>query len=130
MLAHERAHLAGRHRLVLMLTRALGAIFPRVPMFARGAAEVARLAEMCADDAAARDSGRRTPLAALLTMGTGQAVPASALAATTGAVTARVRRLLEPPPYSSRAGIPVALAAMTLILMVATSLVTLLAAGG
>lgn len=130
VLAHERAHLAGRHHLVSMLTRALGAIFPLVPIFAQGAGEVARLAEMCADDAAARHSGRRTLLAALLTMGTGQAVPVSALAATTGAVAARARRLIEPPPRSSLAATRTALVSVTLVLILATSLVTVFAARG
>jgi Zn-dependent protease with chaperone function len=60
VLAHERAHLAGRHHLLTALTRGLAATFPAVPLFTRGPAEVARLAEMCADDAAARRSGRPT----------------------------------------------------------------------
>jgi Zn-dependent protease with chaperone function len=42
---------------------------------------VARLAEMCADDAAARHSGRPTLIAALLALATGAAVPAAALGA-------------------------------------------------
>src|SRR5215467_16048150 len=95
VLAHERAHLAGRHHLLIALTRGLAASFPGVPLFSQAPAEVARLAEMCADDAAARRSGRRILVTALLAMGTGAAVPAAALAATalaaTGcAVTARV----------------------------------------
>jgi Zn-dependent protease with chaperone function len=50
VLAHERAHLAGRHHLLISLTRVLATTFPAVPLFTRGPAEVARLAEMCADD--------------------------------------------------------------------------------
>jgi Zn-dependent protease with chaperone function len=71
VLAHERAHLAGRHHLLISLSRGLAASFPRVPVFTRGPAEVARLAEMCADDAAARRTGRPALLSALLAMGTG-----------------------------------------------------------
>ena len=97
VLAHERAHLAGRHHLLTGLTRGLAAVFPAVPLFTRGPLEVARLAELRADDAAARRSGRRTLVAALLAMGTGAAVPAAALAATGGATAARVQRLLDPP---------------------------------
>ena len=97
VLAHERAHLAGRHHLLIALSRGLAASFPGVPVFTRGPAEVARLAELCADDAAARRSGRPALVAALLAMGTGAAVPAPALAATSGAVSARVHRLLDPP---------------------------------
>jgi Zn-dependent protease with chaperone function len=51
VLAHERAHLAGRHHLLISLTRGLSASFPAVPLFTQGPGEVARLAEMCADDA-------------------------------------------------------------------------------
>lgn len=66
VLAHERAHLAGRHHLLISLSRGLAASFPGVPVFTRGPAEVARLAELCADDAAARRSGRPALVAALL----------------------------------------------------------------
>jgi Zn-dependent protease with chaperone function len=127
VLAHERAHLAGRHHLVLTLTRGLAATLPAVPVFARGSAEVARLAEMTADDVAARRSGRRTLLSALLTMGTGQAVPETALAATAGAVTARVERLLEPPRYARQAGNGAVLTTVTGLLIAATVLVTVFA---
>jgi len=108
VLAHERAHLAGRHHLLISLTRGLAASFPGVPVFTRGPAEVARLAEMCADDAAARRAGRPALVAALLAMGTGTAVPAAALAATGGPASARVHRLLDPakarPPCPLRPG--------------------------
>jgi Zn-dependent protease with chaperone function len=103
VLAHEQAHLAGRHHLLIALTRALSASFPGVPLFTHGPAEVAGLAEMCADDAAARHTGRRTLIAALLAMGTGTAVPAAALAATACATMIRVQRLLEPPRRARQA---------------------------
>jgi Zn-dependent protease with chaperone function len=124
VLAHERAHLAGRHHLLIALTRGLAATFPAVPLFTRGPAEVARLAEMCADDAAARRSNRPTLVAALLAMGTGSAVPAAALAATTCAVTARVQRLLEPAPPARHARNRLALVTVILLLALASGLVT------
>jgi Zn-dependent protease with chaperone function len=125
VLAHERAHLAGRHHLLLAATRSLAAVAPFVPLFARGSAEVARLAEMRADDAAAgrpggkpgHGRGRRTLLTALLAMAAGAApapVPASWLPATGGVVAARVRRLAEPPPPARRAACGLALAVCTL----------------
>ena len=125
VLAHERAHLAGRHHVLTGLTRALSACFPAVPLFARGAGEVARLAEMCADDAAARRSGRPTLIAALLAMGTGTAVPATvvpdtALTATGCAVVSRVQRLLDPPDRALLVGYGTALAALTLLLAAAS----------
>jgi ABC-type nickel/cobalt efflux system permease component RcnA len=79
---------------------------------------------MCADDAAARRSGRRTLIAALLAMGTGTAVPAAALAATACAVTARVQRLLEPPRRARRARYGLALLTLMLLLALASGLVT------
>jgi len=116
VLAHERAHLAGRHHLLISLSRGLAASFPGVPVFTQGPAEVARLAELCADDAAARRSGRSALVAALLAMGTGAAVPDPALAVTSGAVTARVHRLLDPPRRGHHVRYALALAAVMLLL--------------
>jgi Zn-dependent protease with chaperone function len=124
VLAHERAHLAGRHHLLITLTRGLAASFPAVPLFSRGAAEVARLTEMCADDTAARHSGRPVLVAALLAMGTGAAVPAAALAATSCAVTARVQRLLEPAPRACHARNRLSLVTVMLLLVLASGLLT------
>jgi len=124
VLAHERAHLAGRHHLLIALTRGLAATFPGVPLFSRGPAEVARLAEMCADDVAARCSSRPTLVTALLAMGTGTAVPAAALAATSGAVAARVQRLLEPAPPARHARNRLALGTVILLLALVSGLVT------
>ena len=119
VLAHERAHLASRHHLLIALTRGLAAAFPAVPLFARGAEHVARLAEMCADDAAARRSGRGTLIAALLTMATGTAVPAQALAASACAVAARLQRLAEQPAPACRARYALTLASVTVLLALA-----------
>jgi Peptidase family M48 len=129
VLAHERAHLAGRHHLLTALTRGLAVTFPGVPLFTRGPAEVARLAEMRADDAAVRHSGRGTLVAALLAMGTGTAVPAAALGtaalgATGLATTARVQRLLEPPRRSCLARYGAALASVMVLLALASILIT------
>jgi len=97
VLAHERAHLAGRHHLLIALTRGLAAAFPGVPLFGRGLDHLTRLSEMCADDAAARRSGRPALAGALLAMATGAAVPAAALGAMACAVSARLGRLAEVP---------------------------------
>jgi Zn-dependent protease with chaperone function len=145
VLAHERAHLTGRHHLLLAVTRSLAAVAPVVPLFARGTAEVARLAEMRADDAAARrigggivggpghERGRRTLLTALLAMGAGLAAapaPASWLPATGGVVAARVRRLAEPPPLSRLARYRLALAVGTIAIAAAAVLVPVVAVTG
>jgi Zn-dependent protease with chaperone function len=141
VLAHERAHLAGRHHLLLAVTRSLAAVAPFVPLFTRGAAEVARLAEMRADDAAARragggpgnERGRRTLLTALLAMSSGQAaapVPASWLPVTGGVVAARVRRLAEPPRPTCLARYGLTLAVGTLAIAAAAVLVPVVAVTG
>ena len=137
VLAHERAHLAGRHHLLLAVTRSLAAAVPAVPLFARGSGEVARLAEMRADDVAARraggEQGRRTLLTALLAMGAGMATaqaPATWLPATGGVVAARVRRLADPPPPARWVGHGLALAALTLAIAAATALVPAFAVTG
>lgn len=124
VLAHERAHLAGRHHLLITLTRGLAATLPGVPLFTRGPAEVALLAEMCADDTAARHSSRPALITALLAMGTGAAVPAAALAAATSAVTARVHRLLEPAPPARHARNRLALITVILLLAMTSALIT------
>jgi Zn-dependent protease with chaperone function len=119
VLAHERAHLAGRHHLLITLGKAMRTGLPAVPLFARGAEEVARLAEMRADDVAARRSGRDTLVQALVAMGTGRPLPTptAALAATGGVVSARVYRLLDPPGRTRRASYSLALSAMLLALV-------------
>jgi Zn-dependent protease with chaperone function len=134
VLAHERAHLAHRHHLLITVTRGLAAAFPGVPLFTRGTAEVARLAEMSADDAAARASGRTTVVAALLAIGTGVAVPAAALAipgaalaAAAYAVPARVERMLRPPRPASDAALVLALGALLLLLNLLPAALTVLA---
>jgi Zn-dependent protease with chaperone function len=123
VLAHERAHLAHGHHALTTVVRGLAAAFPGLPLFTQGAAETARLAEMSADDSAARTSGRETVATALLALATRQAVPGAlaapavpagpllprtALAAAADAVPARVGRLLAP----SRPGAALVVAAL------------------
>jgi Zn-dependent protease with chaperone function len=127
VLAHERAHLAGRHHLLITLGKAMKAGLPGIPLFTRGAEQIARLAEMRADDVAARRSGRDTLLQALVAMGTGRPLPmpSASLAATGGVVSARVGRLLDPPDRTRRichglalSGVLLALAALSVLLPV------------
>ena len=96
VLAHERAHLRGRHHAMLTWTSALGRAFPMVPLLAQAGAQLAMLAEMAADDAAAR---RHAPgdLAAALVILARAGAGSTALAAGGPAALARVERLLRPP---------------------------------
>nr|MDQ2710455.1 M56 family metallopeptidase [Actinomycetota bacterium] len=68
VLAHEQAHLRGRHHHPLAITAALAKVLPGVRLFTDGAADIARLLEMCADDAAARRHDRDTLVDALLAL--------------------------------------------------------------
>jgi Zn-dependent protease with chaperone function len=128
VLAHERAHLAGRHHLLITLGKAMRAGLPGVPLFTRGAEEVARLAEMRADDVAVRRNGRDTLLQALVAMGTGKPLPtpSASLAATGGVVSARVDRLLDPPGRTRRACHGLALSAVLLALAAVSVLLPVL----
>ncbi len=116
VLAHERAHLRGRHHLLVNLAGALHAAFPRVPAFRIAREEVARLAELRADDAASAAAHRLAVAGALLNLGAG--VPAAALGAAGIADAARVRRLIDGPAAISRtraAAITSAVAAVALV---------------
>lgn len=95
VLAHERAHLRGRHDLVLASTAALADAFWFLPAFPAAAAEVARLVELRADDIAARTSDRLTLATALVRLAEG-AAPAGALGAGGATAIGRVRRMTRP----------------------------------
>ncbi|WP_052091372.1 M56 family metallopeptidase [Modestobacter caceresii] len=95
VLAHERAHLRGRHHLAAGAVRTLERAFPGVPLFTQGRAEVERLVELLADDAAARRVDRVEVASALVTLA-GMRAPAAALPAAQGAGAFRVTRLLRP----------------------------------
>jgi beta-lactamase regulating signal transducer with metallopeptidase domain len=101
VLAHERAHLRGRHHAMLATASALGRAFPRVPLLAQAGAQLAMLAEMAADDAAAR---RHDPgaLAEALVILASAGARVGVLAAGGPAAMARIQRLLAPPPRPGR----------------------------
>lgn len=124
VISHEQAHLSGRHHTVLALTGALSRILSRLRLFTDGAREIARLLEMCADDAAARRHGADTVVDALLAlalpaqtarMPVPARVHAVALSAAGSGVTQRVERLLFPPDQL-RARITLSLATGALLL--------------
>jgi bla regulator protein blaR1 len=95
VLARERAHLTGRHHLVLATAEALHRAFPRVPLFSSATEELILLVEMMADDAASRRYGRNAVARALVTVATA-AAPRAALSAGGAGVIVRVQRLLDP----------------------------------
>lgn len=103
VLAHERAHLRSRHDMVLSAAAGLRAAFPFVPAFALALAELGRLVEMQADDAAAAAGERRVLASALVRLAEG-AVPAVAMGAGGTTALARVQRLARPANPLTRPG--------------------------
>jgi Zn-dependent protease with chaperone function len=103
-LDHERAHLAGRHHLLLVLARAAGRAVPWLALFTRAAPALASLLEMRADDAAAHRHGRRTVAAAIAAMSR-RPTPAGALGAAGPLALARGLRLCRvEPAWRARTG--------------------------
>jgi hypothetical protein len=104
VLAHERAHVAERHDLVVLPFSAWVSALPWIPGVRAARRSVARLVEMVADDRACVGRDRTVLAAALARVGSaGAHAPAGALGAGDDAVLDRVRRLLDPPPPSPRA---------------------------
>jgi Zn-dependent protease with chaperone function len=104
VLAHERAHVTGRHDLLLTTVRLLDEAFPRVGLFRAARHQLSRLVEIRADEVAVSHHPSITLARALVTMATGattRATPASALPASGGDATERLRRLLDPPDRMS-----------------------------
>jgi Zn-dependent protease with chaperone function len=95
VLAHERAHQAGRHHRLVLLAQLLRVGFPWLPAARLAHQAVTALVELAADDAAARAQGRRQVAAALAALGDAP-VPTAALGAAVVSATERVSRLLRP----------------------------------
>lgn len=127
VVAHEQAHLAERHHLLLLPFVAWEAALPVLPAAARAHAAVAALVEMRADDVAvARGAGRAVLARAIVAAaGSSARVPRGALAAAEGATTERVGRLLTPPAPLPRAARVGALAGAVALLAVPTLLLVL-----
>ena len=142
VLAHERAHLRGRHAAAVSAFCILERAFPRVRLFASGRVETERLVELLADDAAARRVDPLSVASAIVALA-GMRSPSGTLAAAAGPAVARVHRLLASPPPAGWmrtlvAGVatvaavsaPVALAVWPLLAAVASGLCTVPGAAG
>jgi Zn-dependent protease with chaperone function len=116
VLAHERAHLAGRHHFVLAFARALAAAIPWLPLFSKGAREITRLLEISADDAAARSHGSQTLLDALLALSAGASLPHGAVGAAGTDVLARAEHLAAPSAARNQWTTGLLLTATTLLI--------------
>ncbi|MFJ4978161.1 M56 family metallopeptidase [Streptomyces coeruleorubidus] len=102
ILEHERAHLRLRHHRAILTADVLTAALGWMGLLRPYADQVRRLAEMAADDQAARKHGRRTVASALLEMctapGTADAAPPGTVAMTGPDPAERIRRLISAPP--------------------------------
>jgi Zn-dependent protease with chaperone function len=95
VLEHERAHLAGHHHQLIAMARIGRQVLPFVPLMRAADAQVARLAEMHADDTATRTRDPR-PLATALVVLAAGGRPGPALGAAATDAVARIHRLLRP----------------------------------
>lgn len=117
VLAHEDAHIAGRHHHILMVLRALAVTFPRLPLFVWAVDCVGELLEMCADDAAARRVGIHPLVTGLITLAGHRSPVQEGLAAAGTAVAFRTERLVTPvhPRVQWRQRISLAVAIATVL---------------
>ena len=97
VLAHEQAHIDGHHHRILTTLRALAASMPNLPLFANASSAVARLLEMCADDAAVRRCGIDALLSGLANLAGHPTMASQRLGAADTAVIVRATRLAAPP---------------------------------
>ncbi|WP_339123989.1 M56 family metallopeptidase [Pseudonocardia sp. D17] len=106
VLAHERAHLSGRHHVQVLLADALAAAVPLLPLFREAPAVIRRLVELAADDQAARYVSADVVRRALVSVAIGgdQGLPPAALGAATSSIEVRLARLARPVRLRSRPG--------------------------
>jgi Zn-dependent protease with chaperone function len=121
VLAHERAHLRGRHPQLTMVLRALADVLGFVPLFRRAAIAVTALLEMCADDDAVRRHGRDDLLSGMLALAA--PAPAAGMAVAATAVAERARRLLVPARRELLWGHAVVVSVLIVVLTAAPAVV-------
>jgi Zn-dependent protease with chaperone function len=126
VLAHERAHLRGRHHLLVAFAQCLARAYPSVPVFVWGYEQVRRLVELAADDRASRDHGRSSIANAIVVLA-GTAPPTAALALGTEATEVRLQRLTE-QQTPLRPGAHRRLRALVVAMVLAPALVAILPA--
>lgn len=114
VVAHEQAHLAHCHHRAVSFARALGAAVGWTGALRSYAAQVRRLVELEADDAAASRHGRRLVAEALVEMCAPRSGPSLALSMGAGSVSERVWRLVDPAVAGLRLEGRVRLLAVTL----------------
>ena len=97
VLAHELAHLRGRHNLAVALSQILARAFPWIRLFQVATQETRELIELLADDTAVQKVDRVSLASAIVRLAEMRA-PAAAMAMAQDAAVLRVSRLLTPGP--------------------------------
>ncbi|MFG3542119.1 M56 family metallopeptidase [Streptomyces clavifer] len=121
VLEHERAHVAGRHHLVLATAEAFVSVFRWVPLARHTREQTALLLEMIADDRAVRTHSHAVFATAMYEMAAVRA-PRGAFAVGGHTVLIRLRRVLGPdgdphPVVSSAAAVTAAVAPLLPLLL-------------
>jgi Zn-dependent protease with chaperone function len=101
VLAHEHAHQARRHHVLLLVAEALRVGLPWLPAARAAHGAVARLVELAADDATVHHHDRADIASALATLATAPA-PTLGLGAAGSGTLERIRRLTGPPATHPR----------------------------
>jgi Zn-dependent protease with chaperone function len=101
VLEHERAHLRGRHHLLIAVVDAVSVVLRFVPLFRQAPAAIRELVELAADVAAVRVCGAAATRAALLGVAWHDA-PGPALAMARDAIDLRLARLNRAAAVPSR----------------------------
>lgn len=113
VLSHERAHLDGRHHLLIGLGQTLARALPVPGLFREVGRQVPRLLEMSADDAAARVHGADMVAAAIASMSS-RMTPVGTLGAGGPAAMVRALRLTETEPRALRGRVTLVATAIVL----------------
>lgn len=101
VLEHERAHLRGRHHLLVAGAEVLAAAIPCVPLFRQARRAVPELVELAADVAAVRRCGAAVVRSALVAV-VAHGAPENSLAMARDAVEVRLARLARVGPPVGR----------------------------
>ncbi|MGW3863751.1 M56 family metallopeptidase [Streptomyces sp. NPDC005047] len=117
VLEHERAHVAGRHHLVLAAVEAFTSVFRSLPLARHAKEQTALLLEMIADDRAVRTHSHTIFASAMYEMAAARA-PQGAFAVGGHTVVIRLRRVLGPngDPHPVVSGAAAAAAAVAPLL--------------
>lgn len=134
VLLHERAHLSGRHHLIIALAAAIRRTIPHIRLLAYAEHETRRLIELIADDAAVARTSAPTVAAALAVIGASAApdslmehgpVPEAALAIDSSPTLRRIRRLLGLEHTLTRRTRALVIAATTVAVVLPLALLTM-----